>query len=119
MPRWTPTSRWRATSTGTPWYVRSAAGFSLRGEFAHSVNLRHASGEPLQLVFDPQFDPMIERAEEMRFGDVTVRVVTTSDLIEMKDRAAADPARRRSKALRDAADAALLRGDVPDPDEGW
>jgi len=26
---------------------------------------------------------------------------------------------RRSKALRDAADAALLRGDVPDPDEGW
>jgi len=96
-----------------------AAGFSLRGEFAHSVNLRHASGEPLQLVFDPQFDPMIERAEEMRFGDVTARVVTTSDLIEMKDRAAADPARRRSKALRDAADAALLRGDVPDPDEGW
>ena len=62
---------------------------------------------------------MIERAEEMRFGDVRVRVVTTSDLIEMKDRAAAGPSRRRSKALRDAADAALLRGDVPDPDEGW
>ena len=36
-----------------------------------------------------------------------------------KDRAASDPAKRRSKALRDAADAALLRGDVPDPDEGW
>jgi hypothetical protein len=95
------------------------AGFSLRGEFAHSLNFRHASGEPVQIVFDPQFDPMIERAEEIRFGDITVRVVTTSDLIEMKDRAAADPAGRRSKALRDAADAALLRGDVPDPDEGW
>ena len=97
----------------------TVAGFSLRGEFAHSVNFRHASGEPVQIVFDPQFDPMIERAEEIRFGDVAIRVVTTSDLIEMKDRAAADPARRRSKALRDAADAALLRGDVPDPDEGW
>ena len=35
-----------------------------------------------------------------------------------KDRAASDPAQRRSKVLRDAAEAALLRGDVPDPDEG-
>jgi predicted nucleotidyltransferase len=95
------------------------AGFSLRGEFAHSVNFRHASGEPVQVVFAPQFDAMVGRAEEVRFGDITVRVVTTADLIDMKDRAAADPAQRRSKALRDAADAALLRGDVPDPDEGW
>jgi len=37
----------------------------------------------------------------------------------MKERAAADPARRRSLALRDRADVNLLRGDVPDPDEGW
>lgn len=42
-----------------------------------------------------------------------------ADLITMKERAAADPARRPSKALRDRADNALLRGDVPDPDEGW
>jgi hypothetical protein len=95
------------------------AGFALRGEFAHSVNFRHASGEPIQLVFDPAFDPMIDRAEDTQLGDVTVRVVTTEDLIAMKERAARDPARRRSKALRDAADVALLRGDVPDPDEGW
>jgi hypothetical protein len=46
-------------------------------------------------------------------------VVTTEDLIVMKERAAADPARRRSKTLRDQADIALLRGDVPRPDEGW
>jgi len=45
--------------------------------------------------------------------------VTTADLITMKERAATDPARRRSKALRDQADIALLRGDIPDPDEGW
>ena len=95
------------------------AGFALRGEFAHSLIFRHTSGEPVQLVFETQFDPMIERAEPIRIGDVTVRVVTTADLITMKERAAGDPARRRSKALRDAADAALLRGDVPDPDEGW
>jgi hypothetical protein len=52
-------------------------------------------------------------------GGTRVRVVTTPDLIAMKERAAADPARRQSKALRDRADVALLRGDVPDPDEGW
>ena len=95
------------------------AGFTLRGEFVHSVNFRHVSGEPVQIVFDPSFDPMIERAELVLVGDVTVRVVATADLIAMKERAAADPARQRSQALRDAADVALLQGDVPDPDEGW
>lgn len=97
----------------------SAAGFALRGEFSHSMNFRHRSGEPLQLVFDPEFDPMIERAEVLDVGGARIGVVTTADLIAMKERAAADPARRRSKALRDQADVALLRGDVPDPDEGW
>jgi hypothetical protein len=62
---------------------------------------------------------MIERAEAMSLGDLVLRVVTKEDLLRMKRRAAADPARRRSKALRDRADIALLEGDVPDPDEGW
>jgi len=62
---------------------------------------------------------MIDRAEPLEIAGLRVRVVTTEDLIAMKRRAAADPARRRSKALRDEADVALLRGDVPDPDEGW
>ncbi|TFG96194.1 MAG: hypothetical protein E4H11_03795 [Myxococcales bacterium] len=97
----------------------SLAGFTLRGEFAHSVNFRHASGEPVQLVFEAAFDPMIDRAEPLEMAGISIRVVTTDDLIAMKERAAADPARRRSKALRDQADVALLRGDVPDPDEGW
>jgi len=95
------------------------AGLVLRGEFTHSVNFRHQSGEPVQLVFDAAFDEMIDRAEALDVGGIRVRVVQTADLIAMKERAAADPARRRSKALRDQADVALLRGDVPDPDEGW
>jgi hypothetical protein len=45
--------------------------------------------------------------------------VTRDDLVAMKERAAADPTRRKSKRLRDQADIALLLGDVPDPDEGW
>jgi len=95
------------------------AGFELVGQFAHSLNLRHASGERVQAAIDPAFDEMIERAEEVLVGGVVIRIVTAPDLLAMKERAAADPARRRSKALRDQADIELLRGDVPDPDEGW
>jgi Nucleotidyl transferase AbiEii toxin, Type IV TA system len=97
----------------------TAAGLRLTGTFAHRLNFRHQSGEPVQIVFDPMFDPMIDRAEPLDVAGVQFRVVTTADLIAMKERAASDPARRRSKALRDQADVALLRGDTPDPDEGW
>ena len=62
---------------------------------------------------------MIERAESFEVRGQAIRIVSIPDLIVMKERAAADPGRRRSKALRDRADVALLRGDVPDPDEGW
>ena len=85
------------------------AGFTLRGEFAHSVKLRQRHGEPVQLVFDPAFDAMIERTEALDVGGLIVRVVVTEDLIAMKERAAADLARRRSKALRDRADVARHR----------
>jgi hypothetical protein len=95
------------------------AGFTLVGEFPHSANFRHASGEPVQFAFDPSFDPMIRRVERLDLGSVSVAIVRKADLIEMKQRAAADPNRRPSKALRDQADVELLRGDVPDPDEGW
>lgn len=95
------------------------AGFRRTGAFPHSVNFRHPGGEPLQVAFDPAFDPMIERAETIDVGGVRVRIVGRDDLVAMKERAAADPARRKSKRLRDQADVEMLRGDVPDPDEGW
>ena len=94
------------------------AGLRLMGEFAHIANFRHASGEPVRTVFDAGFDPMIQRAERLRVAGVDVPIVRKDDLIAMKERAATDPARRRSKA-RDKADVELLRGDVPDPNEGW
>jgi len=97
----------------------TGAGLRLTGAFPHSLNFRHASGEPVQIVIDPAFDAMIDRAEPLEMAGVRIAVVTTDDLIAMKERAAADPARRPSKALRDQADVALLRGDTPDPDEGW
>lgn len=97
----------------------TARGFAAVGAHAHSLNFRHPNGEPVQLAFDPEFDAMIARAEGIQVGAVRVQIVAKADLIAMKRRAAADPARRRSKALRDQADVALLLGDLPDPDEGW
>ena len=96
-----------------------AAGFTLSGEHEHSLNFRHPGGEPVQVAFDPEFDVMIDRAESLDVSGVTIRIVRREDLIAMKERAASDPARRKSKALRDRADVELLRGDVEGPDEGW
>lgn len=110
-----------STSSGREQAVSALehAGFTKTGEFVHSVNFRHPSGEPVQLAFDPSFDEMILRAETFETRGVRVRIVRKQDLIAMKERAAADPSRRKSKRLRDQADIELLRGDVPDPDEGW
>lgn len=95
------------------------SGFETRGEFEHSINFRHSNDEPVQVSFDPIFDDMIQRAEIVGLGEEEVPVVLKEDLIVSKERAAHDPARRGSKALRDQADLALLKGDVPGPDEGW
>lgn len=96
-----------------------AHAFVHKGTFAHSINFKHSSGEPTQLAIDVAFDPMIERAETVTSGALSFPLVTKDDLIAMKRRAAEDPRRRRSKALRDQADIALLEGDIPDENEGW
>ncbi len=95
------------------------SGFTLRGRFEHSVNLMDRLGNPVQLAFDPAFDGAITRADICPLAGATIRIVRREDLIELKERAAADPRRRRSRALRDQLDIEMLRGDVPDPDEGW
>jgi hypothetical protein len=96
-----------------------AVGFQLKGQIPHTVHLLHGSGDPVRLTFDPEFDPMIERAELLRLSDVDLRVVTTDDLMTMKRRAARDPARCPSKALRDEADVVLLQGGFRAEAEGW
>ncbi len=99
--------------------VLTAAGFEVMGEFPHSLNFQHSGGERVQVAMDEAFDEMIERAEPLEVGGVAITVVSKDDLIAMKERAARDPGRRPSKALRDQADVELLRGDVPEPGEGW
>ena len=81
----------------------TGAGLRLTDTFAHSLNFRHSSGELVRIIFDAELDPMIDRAEPLDVAGARIRVVTTADLIAIKERAAADPARRRGKALQDQA----------------
>lgn len=95
-----PTSVERATAIAS----MKGAGFSLGGRFEHSLNFRAADGEPVRVAFDPMLDSMIARAETVEVFGASIQIVRRDDLIVMKERAAADPKRRRSKALRDQAD---------------
>jgi hypothetical protein len=110
-----------ATSVDRSWLAErlGAVGFQFKGRALHSIHLLHGSGEPVRLLFDPGFDPMIERAELLCLGDVELRVVTRDDLIAMKRRALEDPQRCRSKALRDQADVVVLEGDISESFERW
>jgi hypothetical protein len=96
-----------------------AAGFQHKGTHPHSIHFVHGSGEPVQLALDGGFDALIARATTCDVRGLVVPIATREDLIAMKLRAAADPGRRRSKALQDRVDVELLRGDVPDVHEGW
>ena len=111
VPASIPRDRIQAAFTG--------GGFELTGEFPHNMNFQHPGGERLKVAMDQAFDEMIGRAEPLDVEGTHIMVVAKDDLVAMKERAAHDPGRRRSKALRDQADIELLRGDVPDPDEGW
>lgn len=110
-----------ATSVDREWLSARfvAVGFQLKGRAAHTVHFLHGSGEPVRLIFDAGFDPMIERAELLQLGDIELRVVTRDDLLAMKRRAADDPERCRSKSLRDQADVVLLEGDTRESAYVW
>lgn len=90
-----------------------AADFQETGRFAHSDNWLGPGGTPIQFTDDPLLAPAIERADEIEVERVTLRVLRRVDLLHAKLRAAADPARRRSKRLQDLADAQSLLEQEP------
>jgi hypothetical protein len=90
----------------------AAAGFRETGRFAHSENWMGPDGTPVQFTDDPALAGAVSRAERIELEGVPLRVIRRADLLHEKLRAAADPARRRSKRLQDLADAqALLEAD--------
>ena len=90
-----------------------AAGFSCTGRFSHSENWIGPEGTPVQFTDDPALAEAITRAEEIELDDVRLRVLSRVDLLHEKLRAAADPARRRSKRLQDLADVQALLESSP------
>ena len=90
-----------------------AAGFTWSGRFSHSENWIGPEGTPVQFTDDPALTDAIARAEDVALEDVCLRVIGRTDLLHEKLRAAADPARRRSKRLQDLADAQALLESTP------
>jgi hypothetical protein len=91
-----------------------AAGFELRGRFAHSENWLGPDGVPVQFTDDPALRPALASADEVELGDVRLRVIGRVDLLREKLRSGSDPARRRSKRLQDLADAQSLLEETPE-----
>lgn len=90
-----------------------AAGFQRHEAFEHSENWRAADGTPVQFTDDPILAPAIRSAEQLRLEDVVLHVIRAVDLLHEKLRAGSDPSRRRSKRLRDLADAQTLLEERP------
>jgi hypothetical protein len=91
-----------------------AAGFRLTGTFSHPENWEAPGGTPIQITDDPALGPAIARAEEIGVGEARLRVIGRRDLLREKLRAAADPARRRSKRFQDLADVQALLEATPE-----
>lgn len=90
-----------------------ACGFRFHESFIHSENWFAADGTPVQFTDDPLLSPAIPVADEIVLDDVTLRVIRVVDLLHEKLRAGCDPDRRRSKRLRDLADAQTLLEENP------
>lgn len=98
------------------WPARAleAAGFRRTGAFEHSENWISADGTPVQITDDPALAACVARAGVIELDGLPLPILAPLDLLRAKLRAAADPARRRSKRLLDLADAQGLVEDHPE-----
>jgi hypothetical protein len=99
---------------GIPREALERAGFSVTGVFEHSENWSAPDGTPVQFTDDPNLREAVEGSDVYEAGALRFRVLRVDDLLRAKLRAAADPARRRSKRLLDLADAQGLIEDRPE-----
>ena len=102
-----------ATYRQIPRSQLEAAGFTLTGRFSHSENWIGPEATPVQFTEDSALGAAILRAEIIELDGIPLRVLRRIDLLHEKLRAAADPARRRSKRLQDLADVHALLEATP------
>jgi hypothetical protein len=84
------------------------AGFRRTGTFEHSDNWIGPGATPVQFTDDPELYGALTRTVPIAVDGVVISILCAEDLLHAKLRAAADPARRRSKRLQDLADAHSL-----------
>ena len=97
-----------ADATALPLQALQAAGFRHQGTFAHSDNWIGPGEVPVQFAADPAWLGAIDRATTIALENESLPIITAADLLRAKLVAGRDPARRRSKRLRDIADAVAL-----------
>lgn len=85
-----------------------AAGFRHTGAFAHSDNWIGPGDVPVQFADDAALAGAIDRATRVALRACSLPIIAAEDLLRTKIAAARDPGRRRSKRLRDQADAVAL-----------
>jgi len=90
------------------------AGFHAGGSFEHSENWVGADGTPVQFTDDPALADAVNSASEVDIEGVALRVIGVVDLLHEKMRSGTDPARRRTKRLRDLLDVESLIETNPD-----
>src|SRR5215813_7298559 len=88
-------------------------GFILDRTIQPSENWIGPEGTPVQFTDDLALVDAITRAENVALEEVCLRVIGRTNLLHEKLRAAADPARRRSKRLQDLADVQALLESTP------
>ena len=93
--------------------LQDAAGFTPTGEFPHSENWLGPERVRVQFTADPALAPALERAVEIEFADVRLRVIARADLLHEKLRAAVPSGSRRSKRLQDLADVEAILEETP------
>ena len=95
-----------------PHAALEAAGFRLRERHEHAENWIGPGGTPVQFTAGPEFAGVIANAVLQSICDEEFRIASALELVHAKLRAASDAARKRTKRLRDLADAeALLETD--------
>lgn len=103
-----------ASRDAIPRDALSKAGFRQTGTFEHSENWVSADGTPVQFTDDPALAAAVNAAGTTELDGVALRVINVVDLLHEKIRSGSDPARRRTKRLRDLTDAEELLEAYPD-----
>ncbi len=85
-----------------------ALGFRHTGSFDHSENYRSPDDIMVQFSAEPEWLGVVDRAQVHAAFDRDIRFISPPDLVRAKLRAAADPARRRSKRFIDMGDIETL-----------